>query len=174
MVLPATGPLSFGDINVELGRPRGQRLNFNDAAARALAGKPSGQISISDFRGKSAIAMSGHTMVAEARSTSKPSGTQVGFIRSTFGSMSPAVVSGYSIHSLYHWTLLPGVLFAVNGNVPANLFSRMEVWRGSTLVLSVTLGPGSYDSGNNVTTWTWNIASNMFSNGAAHDVKIFY
>lgn len=174
MVLPTTGPLSFGDINVELGRPRGQQLNFNDAAARALAGKPSGQISISDFRGKSAIAMSGHTMVARSRSTSKPSGTQVGFVRNAIGSMSPASVSGYSIQVLCHWTAGAGVIFALTGNVPANLFSRMEVWRGSTLVLSVTLGPGSYDSGNNVTTWGWEIASNMFSNGAAHDVKIFY
>lgn len=174
MVLPTTGPLSFGDINVELGRPRGQQLNFNDAAARALAGKPSGQISISDFRGKSAIAMSGHTMVAGARTTSKPSSTQVGFLRGTIGSMSPGTVGGYTIQALNHSTLSPGVMFTLLGLVPVGTFSRLEVWRGSTLVFSGSLEADGRDPNSNQTFWLWQLANNPFSNGAAHDVKVFY
>jgi hypothetical protein len=52
MTLPATGPLSFSMINVELGFPANQTISLNDAAVRKLAGKPSGAISFADLRGK--------------------------------------------------------------------------------------------------------------------------
>lgn len=173
MVLPTTGPLSFGDINVELGRPRGQQLNFNDAAARALAGKPSGQISISDFRGKSAMAVSGHVMVAGRRTSgSKFVATDTGFTKGIIGSMSPTTVGGYSIGLLHHTTLTNSVMFICEGVVPSNLLSRIEVWSGSTMVFSSALGAGSYQNGNTI--WTWGTASNPFVNGATYNVKIFY
>lgn len=54
MTLPTTGPLSFGDINVELGNSSSSTLSIGSTAARNLAGEPSGDVSISDFRGASA------------------------------------------------------------------------------------------------------------------------
>lgn len=53
MTLP-TGTILMSDINVELGRAWNAPLSLNDAAVRALAGKPSGAISMADLRGKSA------------------------------------------------------------------------------------------------------------------------
>lgn len=60
MTLPTTGPISLGMINTELGKAIGQAISLNDPAVRALAGKPSGTISLSDLRGKA----SGSTLVA--------------------------------------------------------------------------------------------------------------
>ena len=54
MTLPSTGPLSFADINAELGLPVGTIISLNDPAVRDIAGIPSGPISFGDLRGKSA------------------------------------------------------------------------------------------------------------------------
>lgn len=56
MTLP-TGQISMAQVNVELGRPAGQRISMGDAAVRALAGLPSGQISMGQLRGKSRMTL---------------------------------------------------------------------------------------------------------------------
>ena len=53
MTLPASGAISFNAINVELGVTGTTQANINQATYRTLAGVPSGQISLSDFYGKS-------------------------------------------------------------------------------------------------------------------------
>ncbi len=52
MTLPTTGPITLGMVAAELGI--GLPLSLGDARVRALAGKPSGPISLGDLRGKSA------------------------------------------------------------------------------------------------------------------------
>ena len=52
MTLPASGPISFNAINVELGVAGTTSANINQASYRTLAGVPSGQISLSNFYGK--------------------------------------------------------------------------------------------------------------------------
>ncbi len=52
MTLPASGTISFANINTELGYAPNAVISLNDTAVRNLAGKPSGQISLSDFYGK--------------------------------------------------------------------------------------------------------------------------
>lgn len=53
MTLPASGAISFNAINVELGQPGATSANLNQASYRTLAGVASGQISLSNFYGKS-------------------------------------------------------------------------------------------------------------------------
>lgn len=50
MALPAFGPLSFSQLNTELGNPSSAQLNIGSAAVRSLFGIPSGEISLSDGR----------------------------------------------------------------------------------------------------------------------------
>lgn len=64
MTLPASGPISFNNINVELGQPGTTNANINQAPYRTLAGIPGSgtTISLSNFYGKSnrsAIALTG-------------------------------------------------------------------------------------------------------------------
>lgn len=49
--LPSTGQISLNDVRVELGRSN--QISLNDTDVRKLAGKTSGQIAMSDLRGKS-------------------------------------------------------------------------------------------------------------------------
>lgn len=58
MTLQSSPPISAGDINVELGRSRSATFHINGSEERALAGKPSGTISFSDFLGKSRFSIS--------------------------------------------------------------------------------------------------------------------
>lgn len=55
MTLPASGPISCSQIDVELGDSGTSVISLGDADARALAGVPSGPISMSDFYGKSSV-----------------------------------------------------------------------------------------------------------------------
>lgn len=53
MALPSSGTITAAMVNVELGRAAGAAFSINGAEERALAGKPTGAISFSDFYGKS-------------------------------------------------------------------------------------------------------------------------
>lgn len=52
MTLPSSGPISISMVAAELGISAAG-LSLNDSRVRALAGKPSGTISMSDLYGKS-------------------------------------------------------------------------------------------------------------------------
>lgn len=54
MTLPSSGPMTAAMINVELGRAANAPFDINGTEERALAEVPSGEISFSDFYGKSA------------------------------------------------------------------------------------------------------------------------
>jgi len=53
MALPSSGAISLNQVNVELGNSGTAYINLNDAVVRALFGKASGAISMSDGHGKS-------------------------------------------------------------------------------------------------------------------------
>lgn len=61
MTLPASGAISFNAINVELGQAGTTTANINQASYRTLAGVASGQISLSNFYGKSNRVSISHT-----------------------------------------------------------------------------------------------------------------
>jgi hypothetical protein len=55
MTLQSSGPISIADINVELGRASNALTTLNDAEVRSLLGKPTGNISLQDAYGKTAV-----------------------------------------------------------------------------------------------------------------------
>lgn len=55
MTLQSSGTISIANINTELGVASTTTRSLNDAAARTLAGIPSGTISLSSFYGKSNV-----------------------------------------------------------------------------------------------------------------------
>lgn len=52
MPLPSTGAINLGQVNVELSKGATVPISLGDTAVRALAGKPSGPVSLGDLRGK--------------------------------------------------------------------------------------------------------------------------
>lgn len=55
MALPASGPISLANVNVELGLGSTTTISLNQTNVRTLAGKASGTISMSDLLGKSNV-----------------------------------------------------------------------------------------------------------------------
>jgi len=53
MTLPASGQISFGEVNTELSLSATAQISLNDAAVRTLAAVPSGAIAMSNLQGKS-------------------------------------------------------------------------------------------------------------------------
>ena len=77
MALPASGAISFNDVNVELGLSGTAQISLNDAAVRGLFGVASGAISMSDGYGKSsefAFTIASNTTDANLRSLAVAAG----------------------------------------------------------------------------------------------------
>lgn len=54
MALPSTGAISLSQVNTELGKASTAVITLGDSNVRALAGIPTGPISMADLRGKTA------------------------------------------------------------------------------------------------------------------------
>lgn len=79
MTLQSSPPISAGDINVELGRARGAAFSITGAEERALAGKPSGAISFSDFLGKSVPILPNFGVTYRGKANGTASGITIAF-----------------------------------------------------------------------------------------------
>jgi len=88
MTLQSSGPISMNDINIELGRSSGASINLNDAAVRALAGVPSGTISLSNFYGKSSFTIGFDNVISRTRGGSSPSSIYLDVTLNTNGTVS--------------------------------------------------------------------------------------
>lgn len=99
MTLPTTGPLSLGMVATELGI--GLPLSLGDSRVRALAGVPSGPISLSQLRGKSAYTpmMVSTTGASSGPVSSDNAGGTVG------GTASSSVTGGVGPFT-YSWAII--------------------------------------------------------------------
>lgn len=70
MTLPASGPISLNNVNVELGLSGTTSINMNQASVRTLFGKASGAISMSDGYGKSNRAAVSYTFTSSTANAS--------------------------------------------------------------------------------------------------------
>src|SRR5690625_3339233 len=136
MALPSTGPLSMSQVNVELGYASTRTTSLNEAAVRALAGRPSGSISFSHLRGKSAATVINVTV--EVYNIGKGV-TLYGFSDITtfsYGSRSPTTLNGATIRALSFGT---GLQVAIAGNRPQNFFSTVQ-FQGDSVRTSASAG----------------------------------
>lgn len=130
MTLPATFPISANQINVELGRSPNAQFNMLGASERALAGVPSGPISMANFLGKSAV-----TPVPKEASFlhlgAGVSGLNHTYVGVPFGSPTPSRIVVVCVHwaeSAIHRTLTGAFI----GGVPATIHAQRGHSGGST------------------------------------------
>jgi len=98
-----TGRIQASDVNAELGRAWNQRFEFNDAAVRNLAGRPSGYVDMWNLRGKSSyvpMSLTGHGDYSSG---------QIYGNTSTTGSCYPTVgIGGGAGPFTYAWRIVSG------------------------------------------------------------------
>jgi hypothetical protein len=181
MALQPSGPISFNNINVELNFTGTAQLSLGSAAARGLAGVPSGQISMSNFYGKSNILYSG-TVTAGQSTVGPVKGDpyqEYGFIDSSYptfgGSRDPLAsgsisnstfpVTGSSIIKVAYGVAFVGTFeFVVSGEYPNSGWSTLTIYHnysGTTTTLNrVDMGYGTIGG----TTWSSSSIGNPFAN----------
>lgn len=93
MTLPSTGSISLSQVNTELNLTATSRISLNDSGVRSLAGVNSGQISMSNLRGKSL-----DVPIFQSTMTVGNSGSSYGYSwYAMIGAMSPDKYQGYQI-----------------------------------------------------------------------------
>jgi hypothetical protein len=114
MTLPASGAISFNNINVELGVAGTTSASLGQASYRTLAGVPTGAIAMSNFYGKSnsfAFTISANTVDANLRTLALAAGWG--------GSSNLVATIGSGIYVYSSSTGSPGL--TINGAFPAGV-----------------------------------------------------
>ena len=156
MTLPASGPISFDDINVELGKPVGTTMSLNDADVRELAGVPTGPVTLpDDFWGKS------HDTLVTVTEGSANQPLRYGYINELAvhqGSVSPGSVFNAVIVNIYLYSTgfqpyIRNFKVTLNGNRPKSHFSSIDI-QGYGNLTSASAAH-AYSSAFNQTSWEW-------------------
>ena len=92
----------MSQVNTELGRSSTATISLGESAVRALAGVPSGTISMNNLRGKSALSVSASNVSGDNGGFA-PSGSV-----STAGSPPNTTVTGGTSPFTYSWTRISG------------------------------------------------------------------
>lgn len=137
MTLPSTPPISLSDVLTELrvvNPGRGLPISLGDADVRALAGKPSGAVSLSDLYGKSSYV----PMTVQA-SDDYAYGDS-GFSGGTLACYPTVSVTGGRGNKTYQWRFVtaPGSATLSNANQPTCTVMRTYT-KASQGVASVNL-----------------------------------
>lgn len=122
MALP-TGTIYMSNVNAELGRAWNTPINLNDPEVRALAGKPSGAISMNDLRGKSSSFLSGWIIPSVKDS-------MVGFASNIIGSSGKTTSGGVDLVQLYTYRGAPS-------SVTMRLLDGPLGYDGTTAILNI-------------------------------------
>jgi hypothetical protein len=161
MALPAVGsPISFSQVNVELGLAATAQISLNDSAVRTLFDITSGAISMSDGFGKSAVSDPGGSVLLVANETAGLRGVgrtgyhneNVNYTDTTnqgpFGPYPDALnISGFAsnISRLYRGYFVP----AVTGNYRFRLSADdgAYMWVGSNATSGYTIANSYINNG---------------------------
>lgn len=144
MPLPPSGPISMGDINVELAFPATQVISLNDTAVRALAQVPAGVISLQNFYGKSNITPKGYAMGGDSLPLAALTGSisAFNFSNETTEVIGATTPNGRALLSLGNLTDRNVSLVLATPTVPASVqrfsFSSQTFSAGASIAPSPT------------------------------------
>lgn len=165
MALPTTGPISLAQVAVELGRPN-TKISLGDADVRALAGKPTGPVTLADLLGKA----SGATLVAGRSGGGDPH--EIGFGGSaSYGSLTAIAGLTTQPSTFSDWvsgsSRIGSLTFAAN--MVAELAGKSVYVNGT----KITMKAATYSTDTFKTTWEAQAGSSFgFVDGATYSVSI--
>jgi hypothetical protein len=127
MTLPASGAISFANVNVELGRSSTAALNLNEGSAtvlgpRFLAGKFSGAIAVSDLYAQTLFTVTGGSTTASGLGVRTGAGSNT----ITSSSANAGTVAGGNTPHAYLWEYVSGdTLTVTTGTSISTTFSKL-------------------------------------------------
>jgi hypothetical protein len=148
-VTTPTGSINFSNVESELSISVGSGLNLDDSRVRNLAGVPSGSISMSQLRGKSA----GASIIAGSGAAMGAPNTH-GYQTTNFGSISNSAVKGGTVAGLLTDTTY--FIVQILGTLPQNFFSTITILGTTYNTASASFFlSGSSTSFGIITSWYW-------------------
>jgi hypothetical protein len=155
MAIPSSGAVALSDIQTEFGGSNPISISEYYAAAGGVPA--SGEISISDFYGTSAIT---HTLTQGTYTSSNVEYN--GKFGSTIGSVSPTTVNGYEIYFLMkRWDLADPettsdfTIYLTGSSVPVDAFTTVEIFCDDATVISLDYSEATSGQLSNHRYWTW-------------------
>ena len=127
MTLPASGPISMSQVNTELGLAATTTISLNQANVRALAGVPSGAISMSNLYGKSNITLAFNSGANFYLYYSAYTG---------YGGV-PTVELGFTTDGGIYYTIYGAVPISSSSSGPTGYFSPITAGGGSNFELQM-------------------------------------
>lgn len=127
MTLPASGAISFANVNVELGRSSTAALDLNEGSAtvlgpRFLAGKFSGVITMSDLYAQTLFTVTGGSTTASGIGFRTGAGSNT----ITSSSANVGTITGGNASHLYLWEYVSGDTFTVTSSTAnSTTFSKL-------------------------------------------------
>jgi len=155
MPLQTSGAISLNDIHVEAGGTSGTTATINDSDIRALISKGSGAtMSFNEWYGASAS--TSYTLGQGS------SGSTVGFLSGSYGSLSPTTFDGVTVRSIGVFELVIkggstsySMIVTINGSRSQNFFTSIQE---SSLGTLQTSAASSYSSSSSYSTWSWTLS----------------
>lgn len=147
MTLPASGPISISQVNVELGYAAATPDNLGSSAIRSLAGNGGGPVSMSVLYGK---ASSTNTLVAGSSGNTISVG-YIPYTTFTAGSLTPPTFNGVTIQQFYTYTFTSSLYLTVQVPNQPDFFTSLTI-DGTTYLMSNAKksSPNSASTG-----WEW-------------------
>ena len=152
MTLPASGPITAGMINAELGRTTGTYFSINGAEERALAQVPSGTIAFSNFCGKSNAPITHQLGAALGIAGS------IGYTQGSHGSLTPGTYGGAEVSFLGDG--YSDFAFEVRGLYASNFINKIVI-NGQTFLPA----NASYAQNSGLTSWNWAVKASLVDGG---------
>lgn len=144
--LPSYGTLKMSDLLTNMEIPAGTQVALSDQRLRALAGKKTGSLKLSDFYGM-------NELEGYLKAGLDDNGNAIGFYNTFWGEIDRPGFDSYTLVGAYDNLPDSTFVLAVAGNAPSTAFHAIII--NSHIYYEADALTFTYDAGSDTTIWTW-------------------